>query len=105
MAIVNEIYKTSQCFPKELFGVRSQATRVAVSLPANIAEGSAKKSEKEFRHNLECALGSAFEFETHLLIVKVQKWFREENIDELLAKVNGEQRMVSSFINRLKLDA
>jgi len=103
MLIVNEIYKANKFFPKEeLFGLRSQATRAAVSIPSNIAEGSAKKSEREYKHYLETALGSAFELETHLLIIREQKWFPEEMINELLERVTEEQRMVNSFMNKLE---
>lgn len=103
MVLTSEIYKASKFFPKaELFGLRSQTTRAAVSIPANIAEGSAKKSQKEYKYFLEVSLGSAFELETHLLIAKDQNWFPKETIDELLKKVIEEQRMVSSFITKLE---
>jgi four helix bundle protein len=100
MVIVSEVYKNCIFFPKEeLFGLRSQATRAAVSIPSNIAEGSAKK---EYKHYLETSVASAFELETHLLIVQEQKWFPEKTMDELLAKVIEEQKMLSAFINRIE---
>ena len=103
MVIVREVYKTCIFFPKEeLYGMRSQATRAAVSIPSNIAEGSAKKSQKEYKHYLETSLASAFELETHLLIVEDLKWFPEKTISELLAKVIEEQKMLSAFINRIE---
>jgi four helix bundle protein len=103
MLIVREIYKANRHLPKEeLFGLRSQVTRAAVSIPSNIAEGSAKKSQKEYKYYLETALGSAFELETHLLIVKEQDWFPGEIINVLLDQVTEEQKMVSSFINKLE---
>jgi len=103
MVLASEIYKASKFFPKEeLFGLRSQTTRAAVSIPANIAEGSAKKSQKEYKYFLEVSLGSAFELETHLLIAKGQNWFPEEIINELLSKAIEEQRRVSSFITKLE---
>ena len=103
MVLASEIYKASKFFPKEeLFGLRSQTTRAAVSIPANIAEGSAKKSQKEYKYFLEVSLGSAFELETHLLIAKGQNCFPEEIINELLSKVIEVQRMVSSFITKLE---
>ncbi|HYI77232.1 MAG TPA: four helix bundle protein [Chryseolinea sp.] len=103
MVLASEIYKASKFFPKEeLFGLRSQTTRAAVSIPANIAKGSAKKSPKEYKYFLEVSLGPAFELETHLLIAKGQNWFPEEIIDELLSKVTEEQRMLSSFMTKLE---
>src|SRR5687767_3743021 len=103
MVLASEIYKASKFFPKEeLFGLRSQTTRAAVSIPANIAGGSAKKSQKEYKYFLEVSLGSAFEFETRLLIAKGQNWFPEEIINEPLSRVIEVQRMVSSFITKLE---
>ena len=71
MTIVKEVYGLVTQLPAdERYGLKSQLTRAAVSIPSNIAEGSAKSSEKEFRLYLERALGSAFELETQVLIVK-----------------------------------
>ena len=102
MVIVNEVYKSTAYFPDaERYGMRSQKTRSAVSIPSNIAEGSAKKSQKEYRHFAEISLGSAFELETHLLIVEQQGCLPKEKIDHLLELTIEEQKMLSAFINRL----
>jgi len=66
---VVEVYKTTEHFPKEeRFGLTSQIRRASVSVAANIAEGAARKSIKEFSHFLSNAQGSASEVETELLI-------------------------------------
>jgi len=64
-------FKLTSTFPKEeKFGMCSQVTRAAVSIPSNIAEGSSRNSEKDYSRFVEISLGSSYELETHLLIAK-----------------------------------
>ena len=57
-----ELYRDTASFPiQERFGLVSQIRRSAVSVPANIAEGAARRSKKEFAHFLLTARGSATE--------------------------------------------
>ena len=57
MVIVNKCTKLQVLPNEEKYGLRSQTTRSAVSIPSNIAEGSAKKSQKDYRYFVEIALG------------------------------------------------
>lgn len=54
--------------PNELYALSSQMKRAAVSISANIAEGSRRFSKKDFCHFLQIAFGSASELESHLEI-------------------------------------
>lgn len=81
--------------------MRSQSTRAVVSIPSNIAEGSAKRSQKELLKYVEVSLGSSFELETHLLVIQNRKWFPKEVIDELLDLITEEQRMISKFMEKI----
>ena len=47
MDLVSNIYKITESFPnKELYGLTNQIRRTAVSIPSNIAEGTARNSKK-----------------------------------------------------------
>lgn len=62
---ITEIYKITQKFPKEeLCGLVNQIRRSAISIPSNIAEGSARQSDKELIQFLYISLGSLAELET-----------------------------------------
>ena len=79
MDFVTKLYKTTAVFPKEeMYGLSSQMRRAAVSILSNIAEGAARKSNKEFIQFLHIALGSTVEIETQLIISKNLKFIDEE---------------------------
>jgi four helix bundle protein len=69
MRLVKLVYAATQSFPKEeLFGLTAQMRRCAVSIPSNIAEGSARASRRELAQFLNVAKGSLSELETQMLI-------------------------------------
>ena len=58
------IYKVTESFPKsEIFGLTSQIRRAALSIPTNIVEGYARRSEKELLQFINIAMGSHAETE------------------------------------------
>jgi four helix bundle protein len=65
------VYRETKAFPKEeLYGLTSQFRRAAFAVPANIAEGSAKKGSREFRRYLDIAVGSLSELAYILRLVR-----------------------------------
>ena len=71
MDMVAEIYQLTNHFPvSERFGLTTQLTRAAVSVPSNIAAGSARRSAAGFSRFLDIAQGSLAEVETQLEIAR-----------------------------------
>lgn len=63
------IYGLSKKFPKdEQFGIISQIRRAVVSISSNIAEGSSRKSSKDFIRFIDISIGSLNEVESLLEI-------------------------------------
>jgi four helix bundle protein len=85
MDLVTATYRLTAIFPKdELFGLRSQLRRAAVSIPSNIAEGQGRLSEKEFRYFLGQARGSLMEVETQMQIADYLGYLSKEQTGDLL---------------------
>ncbi len=103
MELVSDSYKLTRSFPDfEKFGLASQMNRCAVSIPSNIAEGSSKKSDVHLNKYLEVSLGSAFEWETQLIIALNEGYLKKENYNTLEDKIKQIQKMISSFQKALK---
>ena len=67
--LVEAAYRLTRDFPRqETYGLSSQMQRAAVSVAANIAEGSGRDSTREFIHHLAYSLGSLAEVETYLVV-------------------------------------
>ena len=95
-------YKLTSRFPKEeKFGITSQITSAAVSIPSNIAEGSSRSSEKDYQRFIEISLGSTYELETQLLIAQAVQFGDAHFTNELLMDVTEQQRMLDGFMNKL----
>ncbi|WP_336069219.1 four helix bundle protein [Mesoflavibacter sp. CH_XMU1404-2] len=96
------IYQVTSNFPEsEKFGLTNQLRRAAVSIPSNIAEGSSRKSNKDFARFLQITLGSAFEIETQLLIASDLKFISDEDLESLLNELNSIIKMTSKFNSSL----
>lgn len=101
--IVKEIYKLADKLPSnEKFGLPSQITRAAVSIPSNIAEGCSRNSEIEFKRFLEIAMGSLFELETQLIIPEELGLISREDLQDLFKLLDKEAKMMNSLISKIK---
>ena len=102
IVIANAISDILIDFPKhERYDLASQISRCSVSMPSNIAEGSAR-TDKSFSHFLDISLGSSFELITQLIVAKHRKYINDNQFNELEIKIEEFQRMTKSFQNGLK---
>ncbi len=98
--ITTQIYEITKGFPKtEMYGLIPQIRRSAVSIPANIAEGAARSSRKEFIQLLYISLGSLSELETELIIAKNIGYEVQE---EIFQKIDSIRKMLLGLITSLK---
>lgn len=100
--IATNCFKLTSSFPKEeKFGLISQLNRACVSIPSNIAEGSSRRTNKDYNHFIQISLGSCFEAETQLLIAEELKFGNAELIKQLLLKITEEEKMLTAFSKTL----
>jgi four helix bundle protein len=107
MDIAVRVYQLSQSFPNhELYGLTSQIRRAAASIPANIAEGNARYSTKEYLHHLSVVVGSLAEVETFLELAARLNIGHRQEIDSLTGMLGEERRMLRGLQRslRAKLD-
>jgi four helix bundle protein len=103
MEICDIIYDLSTFLPEnEKYGLRSQMTRSAVSVPSNIAEGASRSSELDFARFLEIALGSLYELETQLIIAQRRFLSADEKTKSAFDLILTEQKMLVSFVQKIK---
>lgn len=97
------IYEITSVFPNaEKFGITNQLRRASVSIPSNIAEGSSRKSNKDFARFLQIAIGSAYEIETQLLISNDLQLLSDEKLNTSISELNEIIKMISRFKSTLK---
>jgi len=104
--LVKEVYLFLNDFPHtETYGLVSQMSRAAISIPSNIAEGSARNTEKDFKRFLEIAMGSAFELETQILISIELGVGNKLKANSLLKNIDVIQKRINSLITKLKANS
>lgn len=103
MTLVTNCYSISSNFPREeLFGLASQIRRCSISIPSNISEGYGRGTNKDYHRFLRFSLGSLFEFQTQIEIAYNLKYISEIDFKKLHEDSRELERMLSSFISKVK---
>lgn len=108
MQIAEDTYALTRSFPAdERFGLTSQLRRAAVSVPANIAEGNARETTKDYLRFLSIAVASLAEVETYLDLAQRLNFGEvgagtriQELVDEERRMLRGLQRSLRSKLTK-----
>ena len=93
------IYKIIQTFSdNEKFGLISQMRRCSVSISSNIAEGTARLTNKDKAHFMTLSYSSALELLNQAIIAKELEFISEENYKIIRFEVES----ISNKINALR---
>ncbi|WP_316786069.1 four helix bundle protein [Pedobacter frigiditerrae] len=102
--MVLHIYKAVlPCFPAhEKYDLHSQVKRAAYSVPLNIVEGAGRRTEKDFAHFLDNALGSVQEMEYACLLAKDLEYIDESKYLEICKMAGEVKAMLIGLIKHLR---
>jgi len=102
-ALTLEVYRATSRFPREeIYGLTSQMRRASSSIPANIAEGCGRGGNAELARFLQIALGSASEFEYHILLARDLAFLPATVYDPLQDRVVEVKRMLTPLIQKVR---
>jgi four helix bundle protein len=102
-ALVLRIYQLTKSFPdEERFGLTSQLRRAAVSVPANIAEGSKRRKSQDYARFLNISEGSLSETDYLLLCSKDLGYLPESALEPIASEIDEVSRMLYRL--RLKVE-
>ncbi len=99
MQLAKAVYSVSEAFPRdEIFGLRAQVRRAAVSIPSNIAEGYARFSDPELIRFLHITRGSLAEVETQLLLACDFGYVSSADCERMLCHTDELGRIITGLI-------
>ena len=106
IVLVKDIYLITAKFPDtEKFGLISQLRRASVSISANIAEGGARNTKKEFIHFLYISSGSLSEVETLLVISNDLNYINNVEFEKIEKQMNRISSLLQGLIRKLKSES
>lgn len=104
--LVLEVYRITEKFPdRERFGLISQMRRSVVSVPANIAEGFKRRSDREFKQFINIASASLEESKYYLILSLDLKYINQVDYRKLLDLSDEVGKMLYSFYKKLNTES
>lgn len=102
MDLTTTVYALTRRFPvEERYGITSQMRRAAASIPANIAEGQARRTTGEFLQSLGVARGSLAELETFATLCERLQLIDPENSESLSRACAEINKMLHALMRSL----
>jgi four helix bundle protein len=103
MDLAVEIYRLAAKFPRsETYRLGAQITRAAASVPANIAEGHARATRRDFANFVAIAKGSLMEAEIFLTLALRLAYLTEDEASVALGLITENSKMLTALRNRLR---
>jgi len=103
MELAAEVHRTTLKLPRhELFGMVAQVRRAAVSVPSNIAEGSGRRTTREFIAFLHIARGSLSELRTQLILAEKILYLSEADLCSAYRLSDEVGRLLNAVIRGLR---
>jgi four helix bundle protein len=102
--VTNTVYNVTKNgeFAKD-FGLRDQIRRASVSIMANIAEGFARRSDKDFAYFLNISRSSAAEAQSHLYVAMDQGYIEQKEFNEIYKQLEETSKMIFALVKHLVL--
>ena len=95
-----KLYRTTQNFPvEERYGLTSQIRRAGVSIPSNLAEGSARQTQKDRAHFTTLSFGSLMESANQVVIAHELDYIELDKYMEIRGDMEELSRMLTAFRN------
>jgi four helix bundle protein len=105
MALAKKLYSVTALFPQaEKYGVVSQIRRASVSVPSNIAEGTARKGSKETVQFLYISIGSISELETLLMLSNSLGFIDEPTLRDILEELEEISKCTFGLVKKINRD-
>ena len=97
--LVREVYELIKKFPREeQYALCDQLRRAVISIPANIAEGSGRQSQKDQAHFYTIAYGSLMEVLSQLDVACDLRYITQDEFNILEVLIEEEAKMLSGLV-------